>query len=161
MTTKTTTIIDYPDYSVDTEGTVYNKYGKKLRPQAHKGYDSVYLYKNKVRRKLRVHRLVAHTFLGLDLNDAKAQVHHIDSVRDNNRLDNLEILSNRENCLAKVRDNKTSKYIGVTKRKNGTYKAQIWVNGTNVSLGSFDNEYDAHVEYMKASTELLETTILG
>lgn len=158
MTTKTTTIIDYPEYSVDTEGTVYNKYGKILKPQNYKGYDSVYLYKNKKRRKLRVQRIVAHTFLGLDLNDTKAQVHHKDSNRINNSLENLEVCTNRHNARQIER---TNNYQGVTKRVNGTYKAQIWIDGKNINLGTFKTEYEAHLEYVKKDTEYMESILIN
>ena len=144
---------NYEDYKVDTEGNVFSKRLKTpLIPNDTRGYKSVFLYKDGVRRKLRIHRIVASAFLGLDLNDSKAQVHHIDSVRDNNSLDNLKITTNRINCMRKDdNNNHTSKYLGVSKLKNGKYRSQITIDGQNVYLGTFNDEYESHLCYMSAS----------
>jgi hypothetical protein len=43
------------------------------------------------------HRLVAHLWLGLDLEDRSSQVDHIDNIRTNNHWSNLQIVSSGEN----------------------------------------------------------------
>lgn len=43
-----------------------------------------------------VHRLMGYCFMGLDITDSKEQIHHIDGVRDNNSLYNLECINIRE-----------------------------------------------------------------
>lgn len=60
-----------------------------------KGYASVTLCKDKVRRTYRVHRLVAEAFIPNHEN--KPQVNHIDEDKTNNRDDNLEWMTNKEN----------------------------------------------------------------
>jgi len=144
---------NYEAYTVDTEGNVFSKRLKTpLKLNDTKGYKSVYLYKEGVRRHLRVHRIVAAAFLGLDLNKPETQVHHLDSVRDNNALNNLKITTNRINCMRKDDNiNSTSKYLGVSKTRSNKYKAQITIEGQNVHLGTFNDEYEAHLCYMTNS----------
>ena len=144
---------NYEAYTVDNLGNVFSKrLGKPLRTSDTKGYKSVYLYKEGVRRHLRVHRIVAAAFLGLDLNRPEHQVHHLDSVRDNNALSNLKITTNRINCMRKDNNKRnTSKYLGVSKTRNGKYSAHITIEGQNVHLGTFKDEYEAHLCYMTNS----------
>lgn len=149
-----------PEYSISTDGTVISKKtGKEMKAQSNKqGYECIYLSTNKVRRKFRVHRLVAHTYLGLDINNTQLHVHHINSIPYDNRVENLEICTARYNNRQIKR---TNKYQGVTKRVNGTYKAQIWIDGKNVNIGTFKTEYEAHLEYVKKDTEYMESILIN
>lgn len=60
------------------------------------GYPIVDLYKNNVRRKFRIHRLVAVAFMPNPEN--KREVNHIDNDPTNCRVDNLEWATPSENC---------------------------------------------------------------
>lgn len=55
------------------------------------------LWKNGTPKTFLVARLVAYTHLGLDINDKKTTVNHIDGNRFNNNLENLEIISLADN----------------------------------------------------------------
>lgn len=66
----------------------------KLRKDP-KGYGRVYLQKDKVREQYRIHRLVAITFIPNLKN--LPQVNHIDEVKDNNSVSNLEWCNNQYN----------------------------------------------------------------
>ena len=87
-----------------------------------KGYEMVYLsVKSKKHSKL-VHRLKANTFIPNPLN--KKTVNHIDCDKKNNRVDNLEWLTNKENMkhafdngLFKERDKRNSERARI-KREN-------------------------------------------
>ena len=87
-----------------------------------KGYEMVYLsVKSKKHSKL-VHRLIANTFIPNPLN--KKTVNHIDCDKKNNRVDNLEWLTNKENMkhafdngLFKERDKRNSERARI-KREN-------------------------------------------
>ena len=57
------------------------------------GYMTVNLSKNGKSNTKRVHRLVAETFLG----ESDLQVDHIDGNKQNNKLDNLEYVTPKEN----------------------------------------------------------------
>lgn len=76
------------------------------------GYITVNLCKNGKANTKRVHRLVAETFLG----ESKLQVDHIDGNKSNNRIDNLEYVTPKENTnrawekgLAKYTDKRKEK----------------------------------------------------
>ena len=75
-----------------------------------KGYLRVSLDKDGKTKFVPVHRLVALAFIPNPLN--KPQVNHIDGNKHNNRVDNLEWVTNQENCLHAVRKglNDHSKY---------------------------------------------------
>lgn len=78
-----------PNYSVDHNGNVFNKEGQKMTPSyTHDGYQRVRLQRGLPRKMYRVHRIVCESFYGL--NTEKPVVNHINGVRDDNRLENLE-----------------------------------------------------------------------
>ena len=76
-----------------------------------------------------VHQLVAIAFLNHLPNGNKIVVDHIDNNRLNNRLDNLQLINQRENT-SKDRKGGTSKHIGVHWVKpSKKWKAAISING--------------------------------
>jgi uncharacterized protein YerC len=69
---------------------------RKLLPQKNKlGYDFIDLCKNGKVKKFLVHRLMAETYL--ENHDNKSQVNHINGVKNDNRLENLEWATRSEN----------------------------------------------------------------
>ncbi|MDU6360109.1 MAG: NUMOD4 motif-containing HNH endonuclease [Clostridiales bacterium] len=69
---------------------------KILKQQNNKfGYCTVGLYKNKQQKKFMVHRLVAQAFI--PNVDNKSDVDHINTIRDDNRVDNLRWCTRKEN----------------------------------------------------------------
>lgn len=90
---------DYNNYYISSEGRIwnqeYNRYvkgtlDKKIR------YIRVKLSKNKISISFLMHRLVAQHFY---LNpDKKTDVNHINGIRHDNRLINLEWTTHQENC---------------------------------------------------------------
>ncbi len=89
----------YNDYLICGSGDVYSlqkKKARKLKPEVTaKGYLRIDLYKDKVRKHCRIHRLVAQAFIpnpcGFDTVD------HIDGNKKNNCISNLQWLSNGDN----------------------------------------------------------------
>ena len=61
------------------------------------GYCRLTLYKGKLSKKYAVHRLVAEAFIPNPQN--KPQVNHIDGNKQNNRVDNLEWVTQTENMI--------------------------------------------------------------
>lgn len=95
-------------------------------------------------KTIKVHRLVALNFLENPEN--LPEVDHLDRVRNNARLDNLEWVSRIDNVHRALDRDKTSQYIGVTMQKrNNKYRAEIQVNGKKIHLGMFDNAYNAMI----------------
>ena len=88
------------------------------------------------------HRIVGYAFLGLDINNSKQQIDHIDRNKLNNNMNNLRIVSHQENQF-----NRNAK--GYTKRDK-KIQAEIRINNKNIHIGLFDNEEDAHQAYLKA-----------
>lgn len=89
-------IPDYPDYEVSSDGRVRNiKFGRILKGGLVKGYPRVKLSKNNKTKPFSVHRLVADVFY--DGDHKNLQVNHIDGVKTNNHISNLEWLTGSEN----------------------------------------------------------------
>jgi hypothetical protein len=83
-------IIDtFPSYEISNLGNIRNIKTKRiLKLQKSRGYYRVKLFCDKVRSHASVHRLVAKAFLVIDKN--KPQVNHINGIKEDNRVDNLE-----------------------------------------------------------------------
>ena len=73
------------------------------------GYLQVTLCKNKETKKCYVHRLVAETFITNPEN--LPEVNHIDENKENNRVDNLEWKSPKDNCNHGTRNERIAKTL--------------------------------------------------
>lgn len=86
-------------YEVSNTGHVMNMRGKFLKEWKDRdGYPHVYLVQGGKRYYRAVHKLVATAFHGLKPTE-KHQVNHKNGVRDDNRPENLEWVTSRENTL--------------------------------------------------------------
>ena len=108
-------IPDYPKYEVSNLGRIKSLFfgrEKILKAWEVKNYLMVQVTSNKKRKGLFVHQLVAMTFLNHKPCRHKIVVDHKDFNTMNNRLDNLQLLTNRENCSRGKKD------IGITYDKS-------------------------------------------
>jgi hypothetical protein len=116
-----------------------------------RGYLQVSLNKNGVTKNMKVHILVAMTFLNHKPDGTqKIVVDHINNDKLDNRVLNLQLISQRENT-SKDKKGGTSQYTGVCwdKSKN-KWKTEIKIDDKKKHLGYFTDEYEAHLEYEKA-----------
>ena len=113
------------------------------------GYFQVTLYKNGIYKTMKVHQLVAIAFFNHKPNRYELVVNHINFNKLDNRVENLELVTARQNSNKKHLKS-SSKYVGVCWRAlNKKWKAEIYINGKSKHLGLFNNEYDAHLAYQK------------
>lgn len=116
------------------------------------GYRTVRLTKDYKGKTTTIHSLVAIAFLGHTFNGLV--VNHKNFLRHDNRLVNLEIISQRENSNQKHLKS-TSDYIGVYWNKQGRrWHTQIRCKGKLLHLGFFICEHKAGEAYFKALAEI-------
>jgi hypothetical protein len=116
-----------------------------------KGYLKVGLMKDGKRIGFRIHQLVAMAFLDYKPNKTmEVCVDHINNDKKDNRLKNLQLVSNRLNA-SKDRKGGSSKYVGVhwSNCKNRWISQIRFSKGKSKYLGSFRNEEDAAKAYME------------
>jgi hypothetical protein len=141
-------IVENVNYSVSNKGNVKNTVtGKVLKPRINRGYEIVNLYSDDQVKTLKVHRLVATTFLPNPKH--KKCVDHIDHNRTNNTIDNLRFATNQENNQnASKRKTNTSGYIGVRFHKK-KWCAEIRINGKKKHIGCFATAEEASKAYQE------------
>ena len=87
-------------YTIDTNGNIYRD-GKKMSPVNNGiGYYQIKLRRNKKRYPVYVHRLVWETFNG-PIPEGY-EINHIDHDKSNNTLENLELVTHRDNLKKAV-----------------------------------------------------------
>ena len=97
-------------YRVSNLGRVKSFYGLKekiLKPQIVRGYYRVVLYKQSIKKNYSVHRLVWSTFNGQ--MPENMQVNHINEIKTDNRLENLNLMTAKENCNWGTRNERFAK----------------------------------------------------
>jgi hypothetical protein len=145
-------------YQVSNLGGVKSfKWGKEkiLKPYPDTyGYMQIDLRKSSIRKSISVHKLVAIVFLNHTPCGYKLVVDHINDNPKDNRVENLQIVTQRENAF-KTQGRYSSKYKGVCFDKSrNKWMAKIYINGKKKHLGRFSSEYDAHLAYEKKVSEL-------
>lgn len=151
-------IPEYENYEVSDLGNVRNlRTGRMLKlgknPQ---GYLIAGLYRNGKRKPFSIHQLVAIVFLGHIPNGNTITVDHVNGCKTDNRLENLELVTQRENTIRGIaKQNTSSQFPGVSWfKRDKKWKAQIRINGKKKFLGYFTNELEAAAAYEKALEDL-------
>jgi hypothetical protein len=131
-----------------------NQYGQerilKLSDDGH-GYLQVTLCNNG-RKMFKVHRLVWDSF-GKKNQPSKYKMHidHIDGNPKNNHIDNLQLLTIRQNVTKEFQQKQTKYPPGVTFHKScKKFQAQIRIKGKRKYLGCFANPITASQVYERA-----------
>lgn len=149
-----------PKEWVSGTGGVRKHNGKILKLNIDKlGYSRVLLYKNGTRKQCTVHQLVAIAFLRHKPCGYELVIDHIDDDPKNNRVDNLQIVTQRFN-VCKTQGKYSSKYKGVHwSSDRNKWRAAIHINGKQKHLGVFTCELSAHYAYQKALNNLTDCKI--
>lgn len=150
-------ICGFEDYEVSDMGRIRCiKLGnERIEKTYFNAYGYLILTLRNGRKKISksVHQLVAIAFLDHKPNGYKFVVDHINSIKTDNRVLNLQIITQREN-LSKDKT-RISKYTGVCKSKEGNrWRSRIMVNKKNISLGSFSTQEEARDAYLRALNNL-------
>lgn len=134
-------------------GSLMRATNEKVLRQIHQqtGYYNVSLYKERKQYVKSVHKIVYESFKG----KTNLYIDHIkEGNKSDNRLVNLQAISQRENVIKSLVDcnKKTSSiYRGVTWNKyKGRWAAQITIGGKNNQLGAYESEIEASEAYQKA-----------
>ena len=134
-------------YKVSNRGNVYSveritSQGKKIGGRtlrliySRDGYPQVSLYKNGVMKTKLVHRLVLEAFIPNPENHP--EVNHIDEVKDNNKLSNLEWCTSKHNANHGTRNERLSKKVRAVNVKTGevlTFDSTVEVQRQGYSGG--------------------------
>jgi hypothetical protein len=114
------------------------------------GYKQVSLYIDKKPKTINIHKLVAITFLNHVPDKSKIVVDHIDENKLNNRLENLQIITVRENGSKDKLKNKGFP-VGISwHKRDETFIVSISHNKKSIYLGSFKDKDEASQCYQDA-----------
>lgn len=121
------------------------------------GYSRLTLRKDFIDKTFNIQHLVYEAFVGR--REKGMVIDHINNIRSDNRLENLQQITYRENTSKDIKKKKrTSKYIGVSfsieKKK---WVSHIQLNGVSKYLGYFENELDASRAYQSRLAKPKET----
>jgi hypothetical protein len=135
----------FDNYEVSNQGNVRNiKTGRILKPGLDNyGYQLVVLSSNKKTHTKKVHRLVLLSFARNTEN--KATVNHINGIKTDNRIENLEWSTNSENCLHAFSElNRTPSRAMLGKfGKNHNNSKPIIQYKDGIEVGRYEGQMDA------------------
>ena len=142
-------------YQVSDSGRVKNTGRNKiLSGSIARGYRQFTLTSEGTGKTFRASQLVAMAFLGHIPNGNISVVDHINGDRADNRVENLQIVTNRENssvCFRTDKEDLSSEYVGVSwVTRDSVWTARIQYEGVNINLGSFNSEIKASEAYQLA-----------
>lgn len=131
--------------------------GKILKPCVDaSGYYGVMLCDKKQQKSTRIHLLVAITFLNHIPCGHLRQIDHINRIKTDNRVENLQILTTLEhNTKDGVKG--LSKYRGVSwERIKSRWRSTIYIKGKRTHLGYYKKEEEAHIAYQSALKKFIK-----
>jgi hypothetical protein len=97
------------------------------------GYFMVSLSKKNIQKSFMIHKLVFENFTG-KVSDRKIVIDHINNIKTDNRLENLQLITNRENSY-KDKKSKSGHYC--IYRNSGAWLVRLRIDNVKKSLGTF------------------------
>ena len=143
-------------YQVSNFGRVkslrFNKEKILKTTKNNKGYCCVLITKEKLVKNFKVHKLVAVTFLDFSNTENKV-IDHLNEIKTDNRVENLQIVSQRENVKSFHRNKKG--FVGTDwHEQTKKWRSRIWIVNKIVHLGLFEKKEDALIFYEMANLEI-------
>ncbi len=136
--------------TIDKRTVSYSGMVMSIKTNRKSGYNYIILSKHRNKKTFSMHVLVAISFLGHTQNGHNVVVDHINNIKTDNRVVNLQLITQRQNVSKGIR-NCASRYVGVSYRKRGNkWIAAIRIEGKGVRLGLFTSEIDASNAYQAA-----------
>jgi hypothetical protein len=149
-------IENYENYTVSSFGRIKStKTGKIMKGSVNShGYYLVSIYKDRVKKTHKIHRLVACAFI--DNPNDKLCVDHKNNDRTNNHISNLRFATSKENNQnRKLSSKNTSNIKGVHfDKRRKKWRARIMIDGISVHIGYFDNLEDARTARVNRANEV-------
>ena len=95
----------------------------------------------------RVHQIIALCYLGVKPDGY--QVDHINNIKTDNRLENLQYLPTIDNYRKRLDHKKGQPIKGYSKTKSGNYLARIKHYGKIIDLGTYGTKEEARQAYVE------------
>ena len=111
------------------------------------GYKRAFLYMNKKRFTFLVHRLVLLAFVG----PSELHVDHLNGIKTDNRVENLEYVTNRENVTRAIVGRKLPTGVRLNKSK---FSAYTFYKGGPKCLGTYATPEEASARYQKVISDI-------
>lgn len=122
-----------------------NRRSPKFRKIVNIPHPTGYIYPLIGGKHVKVHRLIASAYLGLDMTNLKKQVDHRNGIRHDNRLENLRLVTCQQNHF-----NQTTALGYYWHKRANKWQAKIKLDGRTIYLGRFVIEEDARQAYLDA-----------
>lgn len=145
-------------YVLYINGDIYSKYSKRfIKPKTnHKGYIYFGLRKNGRQHSVFQHRLIAEHFI--DNPYKKTQVNHINCIKSDNRVENLEWVTQSENQLHAYKNGKVAAYKNKFGKDHNQSKEIVIIKET--SIINFENISRAS-DYLNCSVQAVSMVLRG
>jgi hypothetical protein len=147
----------FDGYQVSNLGRLksFKKSGEKILKTRinNNGYLVSTIYNKKILVQS-IHQLVAMAFLGHKPCGFNLVVDHINNNKLDNRVENLQIITQRKNSSKDVKK-LSSKYVGITYHKKACkWQSRILINKIRVNLGFYNTQEEASQVYQNKLKEL-------
>ena len=138
-----------PELRVYRDGRVERYYKNEWKFCNIKPHTSGYIHIKINKRKLKLHRIIAYCFLGLEsMSFHKTnEIDHKNRIKHDNRVDNLRIVSRNLN----MQNNNRKGYCWCNRDKK--FITRISVNKKTITVGRFDTEEEARQAYQTAKAK--------